>query len=104
MTIKIELDSDVKKTKHYLYKIVNENEIISSIPKKMEHQIGTVDIDYRIYYNKLKPIIYTSVNGNHIELSIRFLCHPKKIRIVENEIWLQVLDYYKKGKINLFKD
>ena len=104
MTIKIDIDSDIKKTKHYLYKIVNENEIVSSIPRKMENQIGNVDIDYRIYYNKLKPIIYTSIVDNHVELVIRFLCHPKKIRIVENEIWLQILDYYKKGKINLFKD
>ena len=86
MTVKVTLDSNIKKTKNLLYKIVNENEIVKSIPKKMENELDTVSLDYRIYFNKLKPIIYTSIVDKHIELSIRYLIHPKKVRIVENEI------------------
>ena len=103
LNIKITLDSDVKKAKNILYKIINNNEIVKSIPKKMENQINTISLDYRIYFNKLKPIIYTSIVEDHIELTIRFLIHPKKIRLVENDIWLKILEYYQKGQLNLYK-
>lgn len=104
ITVKITLDSDIKKTKNILYKIINNNEIVKSIPQKMENEINTIGLDYRIYFNKLKPIIYTSIVDKHIELSIRFLIHPKKIRIVENDIWLKIIDSYQKGQLNLYKD
>ena len=103
INVKISLDSDVKKTKNILYKIVNNNEIIKNIPKKMEKEMNTISLDYRIYFNKLKPIIYTNIIDNHIELSVRFLVHPKKIRLVENDIWLKIIDSYQKGEINLAK-
>ena len=45
------------------------------IPQKMETEMEDISLDYRIYFNKLKPIIYTSVVDDHIELSIRFLRH-----------------------------
>lgn len=103
LNIKLTLDSDVKKAKNILYKIINNNEIVKSIPKKMENQINTISLDYRIYFNKLKPIIYTSVVEDHIELTIRFLVHPKKIRLVENDVWLKILECYQKGQLNLYK-
>ncbi|MBQ7104326.1 MAG: mechanosensitive ion channel [Bacilli bacterium] len=103
VNIKLTLDSDVKKAKNILYKIINNNEIVKSIPKKMENQINTISLDYRIYFNKLKPIIYTSVVEDHIELTIRFLVHPKKIRLVENDVWLKILECYQKGQLNLYK-
>ena len=104
LTVKITIDSDVKKAKNILYKIINNNEIVKSIPKKMENQINTISLDYRIYFNKLKPIIYTSVVDDHIELSIRFLVHPRKIRLVENDVWLKILECYQKGQLDLYKD
>ena len=69
----------------------------------MEKEMNTISLDYRIYFNKLKPIIYTNIVDNHIELSVRFLVHPKKIRLVENDIWLKIIDSYQKGEINLAK-
>lgn len=102
--VKIPLDSDIKKTKSILYKIINNNEIVKNIPRKMEKEIDTISIDYRIYFNKLKPIIYTNVVDNHIELSIRYLVHPKKIRLVENDVWLKIIDSYQKGQLKLYKD
>lgn len=103
IVVKIDLDSDLKKTKNILYKIINNNEIVKSIPQKMEKEIDNISIDYRIYFNKLKPIIYTSIVDNHIELSIRYLVHPKKIRLVQNDIWLKIIDLYQKGQIKLHK-
>lgn len=103
-TVKIDLDSDLKKSKAVLYKIINNVETIKKIPKKMENQIDNISLDYRIYFNKLDPIIYTKVVDNHIELYIRYLVHPKKKRMIEDEIWTKILQAYKNKEILLCKD
>ena len=100
----IPLDSDLQKAKSVIYKIVNSNEIIKNIPVKMNNQIKNIASDYRIYYNKYDPIIYTKVVDKHIELTVRYLIHPKKARYVESTIWNCILAAYKSGEIELLKD
>lgn len=104
MIVNIPLTADVEKTKKIILKIVNNNEVIKAIPKKMDKQVTDASLEYRIYYNHLEPIIYTRVVNNHIELSVRFLVHPKKMRNVENDIWLHILNEYKNKKIVLFTE
>lgn len=104
ITIKLNIDCDLDKNKNEIMSIVNNNEILSSIPKKMKKEIKNASVDYRLYYNHLDPIIYTKVVDKHIELDIRFLVHPKKSRIVEDEIWINILKKYKEGKIDIYKD
>ena len=104
ITIKIPLDSNLKKSKNVIYKIVNSNEIIKNIPQKMNKQINNISSDYRIYYNKYEPTIYTKVVDSHIELTVRYLIHPKKARYVESIIWNNILKAYQNGEINLLKD
>ena len=101
--VEVTLDADIEKTKDVLYKIINKNEIVKRIPKKMSDQVDDVSLEYRIYYNKLKPIIYTKVVDSHVELYIRYLVHPKKNRNVENEVWLDILEAYKNKEIELYK-
>ncbi len=102
--INVELDSNLEETKAILYDILEENEILKEIPKKMENQVDDATVEYRIYYNNLDPIVYTRIVESHIELSLRYLVHPKKIRIVQNEIYLKVLEEYRKGNIKLYKE
>lgn len=102
ITVKVPLDADIEKTKEVLYDIVNSNEILESIPKKMEDAVADVTVEYRIYYNYLDPIIYTEIVDSHVELYIRYIVHPKKSRIVEDEIYLKILDEYRKGNIRLY--
>lgn len=102
VTVKVPLDADIEKTKEVLYDIVNNNEILESIPKKMEDAVADVTVEYRIYYNYLDPIIYTEIVDSHVELYIRYIVHPKKARIVEDEIYLKILDEYRNGNIKLY--
>lgn len=104
LNIKIPLDSDFQKAKSIIYKIVNSNEIIKNIPQKMHNQIKNIASDYRIYYNKYDPIIYTKIVDSHIELTVRYLIHPKKARYVESTIWNCILSAYQNGEIELLKD
>ena len=102
--INVELDSDIEDTKNVLYYILESNDILKEIPKKMENQVDDATVEYRIYYNNLDPIIYTRIEESHIEFSLRYLVHPKKIRIVQNEIYLKVLEEYNNGNIKLYKE
>lgn len=104
ITVKIPLDADVEKNKKEILEIVENNEIVASIPKKMNKEIHDASLDYRIYYNHLTPIIYTKVVDSHIELTARFLVHPKKSRIVEDDVWTKILKKYKENKIDLYKN
>lgn len=101
LVVKITLDSDIAKTKNILFDIISENTVINEIPDKMENQLNNVSTDYRIYYNNLEPIIYTSVVDSHVELYIRFLVHPKKVRNIEDSIWIKIIECYKNGEISL---
>lgn len=103
ITIKLELDSDVVKAKEIIYKIIKQDNVIKETPDKMESQVSDASTDYRIYFNNLKPIIYTSVVNDHIELYIRYLVHPKKSRDIEDGIWTDILKEYKNGNIVLYK-
>lgn len=102
IVIKIDLQSDLQKNKNEIYKIINNNEIIKNIPHKMKNQINYINSTNRIYYNKLDPIIYTRIVDNYIELTVRYLMHPKKARYVESEIWNKIYNSYKENKINLY--
>lgn len=99
--VKICIDSDIKKVKGILYSIVNNNDIIKSIPGKMINELNN-NSSYRIYYNKLEPIIYTNINDKYVSMNIRYLVHPKKKRNVINEINNQLLKLNEEGKISLY--
>ncbi len=100
LEINIAIDSNVDLAKEIILNILNSNETINEIPKKMQREIKKSHTEYRIYYNKLTPIVYTSINDNKIVLSARFLMHPKKIRIVESEIYEKLISEFKKNNIN----
>lgn len=104
IVVNLNLDCDLEKNKKEILNIVNSNEIISKIPKKMNKAIEDASVDYRLYYNHLSPIIYSKIVDKHIELNVRFLVHPKKARIIEDDIWNKIIKKYKDGKIDIFKD
>ena len=70
--------------KEYQDKCNIEIEFEKSLNGKINLEDATVE--YRIYFNKLEPIIYTKLKRDHLELSIRFLVHPKMVRTVENSL------------------
>lgn len=102
ITVKVKLDCDLSSNKQTLYKIVNELEVVKTIPKKMKAQINSINNTDRIYFNKFDPIIYTKLVDDHVELTIRYLMHPKKSRFIESVIWNKIYLAYKEGNIDLF--
>ena len=102
ITVKVKMNCDLSSNKQMLYKIVNELEVVKNIPKKMKEQINSINNSNRIYFNQYNPIIYTKLVDNYVELTIRYLMHPKKSRFVESVIWNKIYLAYKEGTIDLF--
>ncbi len=102
LVVKIDFNCNLVKNKQEIYRIVNSIETIKSIPRKMKEQIREIGADSRVYFNKYDPIIYTKIVDDHIELSIRYLMHPKKARYVESVIWNKIYEAYQDKKIQLY--
>ena len=102
LVIKIKMDCDLVKNKQTIYKIINNIETVKNIPKKMKTQIKSMSGENRIYFNKYDPIIYTKIVDDHIELTVRYLMHPKKARYVESVLWNKIYLAYKDGNIDLY--
>ena len=100
--VKVPISCDLKLIKQELYKIINNKEIVKKIPKKMQNQIKTIGTNYRIYFNKYEPMIYTKIVDDYIELQIRYLVHPKKARYVESIFWNEILIKKDEGLIELY--
>lgn len=101
ININVSVDTDIIKAKKILLKLIEQNEIIKDIPKKMKNEIKSSRSEYRIYYNKLTPIIYTKLEESKIILTVRFLIHPKKQRNVESDIYESIIKEFKKNNITI---
>lgn len=102
LVVNICVDKDLLKNKQEIYKIINSIETIKSIPIKMKNQINEINPENRVYFNKYDPIIYTKIVNDHIELTVRYLMHPKKSRFVESVIWNKIYEAYQDNKIDLY--
>lgn len=102
LVVNVSMDGDLVKNKQEIYKIINSLETVKSIPRKMKSQISEINTENRVYFNKYDPIIYTRIVGKHVELTVRYLMHPKKSRYVESVIWNKIYSAYKEGKIDLY--
>ena len=86
-------ESNWEKAKKKLLEIAyQETEITTS---EVEDQIQLASKKYMIHYKKLTPIVYTDCKDSGVQLTIRYLCKPKKRRSSTNKIWEEILRYVK---------
>ena len=57
-------------------------------------QVRQASEQFMIFYNKLTPIVYTSVRDCGVLLTIRYLCEPRQRRTSEELIWEDVLNQF----------
>ena len=85
----ITFESNWTKAKGILEEIINKH--TKDIDIKAKQEILEASKNYMIYYKNLTPIIYTSVKESGVQLTIRYLCNPRRRRGSENEIWEIIL-------------
>ncbi|MBR1376362.1 MAG: mechanosensitive ion channel family protein [Bacilli bacterium] len=104
LKVNISRDADIEKTKEELYEIVNSIDAVNKVPIEIERELANIQTNYKIYYNDCKPIIYVDVHDKYYEFDIRYLMDAKKIRNVDDELWIKIVDADKKGKIALYRE
>jgi small-conductance mechanosensitive channel len=88
----ITFESDWKKAKQILEKIAEDNAM--HLSEGAQRQIRKAARKYFIQYNKLTPIVYTTVKESGVMLTIRFLVNPRQRRFSEHQIWEAILEAF----------
>lgn len=87
-------ESDWKKAKEILTKILHEHSILLSA--EAEKQVKEAAKKFMIFYTKLSPVVYTSVKDSGVLLTLRFMCDPRERRTIEEKMWEDILKEFAK--------
>ncbi len=89
LAVEVTFESDWKKAKVLLQEIADRRAIEPD--RKRVRETGN---RYGITYHNLSPTVYTSVEPSGVELTIRFLCEPRKRRNAMEALWEDILDAF----------
>lgn len=85
----ITFESDWQKAKQILLEVVNKR--AEQLSKAAERKLREASHKFLIFYRNLTPTVYTSVKDSGVQLTLRFLCEPRRRRGVEQAIWEDIL-------------
>ncbi len=90
LSISITFESNWEKAKSLLETIAAKH--AQQFSKAAEREIIEASKNYMIFYQHLTPIVYVKVRQEYgVTLTIRFLCDPRRRRMMENQIWQDIL-------------
>lgn len=92
LPILVTFESNWRKAKRLLGEIALHCGV--DLTEAAEEQIRAASRKYLIFYNELKPTVYTSVEDSGVLLTIRFLSEPRRRRGREESIWEGVLEAF----------
>ena len=92
MGVQVTFESNWKKAKAILLKIVNEE--VESISSKGMSEFREVSRNYLVRFGKLTPIVYLAVRDSGVMLTLRFLTPPRKVRGTEDQLWTRILEEF----------
>ncbi len=100
LAVLVTFGSDWEKAKREFQKIADIH--LKDFIKHAEGQVRRASKSYLIHYKYLTPIVYTDVKESGINLTIRYLCNPRRRRGMSNAIWEDVLKFIERSEdINL---
>ena len=90
VAVVVTFESDWRAMKELLFEIAREN--LDQLSEDAERTLRRAARDYLIFYTKLTPTVYTSVVGEGVQLTLRFLVSPRRVRGSEEAVWEAILD------------
>ena len=90
----VTFESNWKKAKQILTDVVDHHAVMLS--NEAEKQIKEAAKKFLIFYSKLTPIVYTSVQDSGVLLTLRYMCNPRERRLTSEKIWEDVLERFSK--------
>ncbi len=94
--VNLTFESNWKKAKELLLNIGEKQ--TGHLKTLAEEKLKDASEKFLIYYQKLSPAVYVTITEKGTRLILRFLCEPRQRRVVENEIWQDVLNAYTQHK------
>lgn len=88
----VTFESDWRKAKKLLTEIVDRH--AAHLSAEAETKLREASRRYLIFYSKLTPIVYTSVEDSGVMLTMRYLTEPHRRRARQQAIWEDVLDTF----------
>ncbi len=88
----VTFESDWRKAKERLTEIVERH--AAHLSQEAETRLREASRRYLIFYSKLTPIVYTSVEDSGVMLTMRYLTEPHRRRARRQAIWEDVLDTF----------
>jgi small-conductance mechanosensitive channel len=89
LNVLLTFESNWQKAKEILGDIANKH--AENLGKAAERKVKEASKKFMIFYKSLTPTVYTSVKDSGIQLTIRYLCEPRKRRGTEEAIWEEIL-------------
>lgn len=90
----VTFESDWKKAKNILLDIARRHS--ENISEEAERRLLEASKRFLLFYNKLTPTVYTSVEDSGVMLTIRYLCEPRSRRGSQEIIWEDILNAFAK--------
>ena len=88
----VTFESDWRAAKAILHEVAAE--CADHLSDDAERTLRRAARNYFIFYSKLTPTVYTSVVGEGVQLTVRFLVEPRRVRGSEQDVWEAVLDRF----------
>ncbi len=92
VAVVVTFESDWRSAKQILLEVAGE--CAEHLSDDAERTLRRAARDYFIFYSKLTPTVYTTVIGEGIQLTIRYLVSPRRVRGSEQDVWEAVLDRF----------
>ncbi|MEM0964126.1 MAG: mechanosensitive ion channel family protein [Bacteroidota bacterium] len=86
----VTFESDWRAAKQILLDVAAECAVVLS--EDAERTLRRAAREYFIFYSKLTPTVYTSVVGEGVQLTMRYLVSPRRVRGSEQDVWESILD------------
>jgi small-conductance mechanosensitive channel len=89
MSVLLTFESQWEEARKILERIVNKH--AEELSVDAEKKIIEASKKYMIFYQYLTPIVYTSLQDSGVQLTMRYICEPRKRRSTEHLIWEDIL-------------
>ena len=92
VAVVVTFESDWRAAKTILLEVAHE--CADHLSEDAERTLRRAAREYFIFYSKLTPTVYTSVVGEGVELTLRYLVAPRRVRGSEQDVWEAILDRF----------
>ncbi|MEM7587019.1 MAG: mechanosensitive ion channel family protein [Acidobacteriota bacterium] len=92
LPVLVTFESDWRRAKEILQEIADRH--THHLSEEAQQQVRRAAEKFMIFYSKLTPKVYTSVEDSGVLLTIRYLCNARRRRGSAEAIWEDILDRF----------